>query len=247
MTTQNTHTNIGLVRWLLIQLAGVPGRLKMNNSATNPNQEIRSLLLDVAEQPIDRISMDQDLLDLANKARSSLFSWRGQFSPELVEFLLCQYAQADSVVLDPFAGSGTTLFEASRRHLCSYGAEINPAAFAMTSTVHFVNIPRQERKDWLSKAETVIEKFFPPEINLFTWSSYNSNHDIGNFSFHEAVQELTKESSSSNLLHTIIANTIMRYVDYSGNGNRQSIHDAFRRYSNIVNGLPHRSQPAQAL
>lgn len=53
----------------------------------------------------------QALLDIEEKTRSNLFAWRGQFSPQLIEILLSAYCPPDSVVLDPFAGSGTVLFE----------------------------------------------------------------------------------------------------------------------------------------
>jgi hypothetical protein len=66
------------------------------------------------------------LLNIEEKNRSNLFAWRGQFSPQLVECLLDAYCLPGSVVLDPFAGSGTVLFEAALRSLPAYGFEINP-------------------------------------------------------------------------------------------------------------------------
>ena len=78
---------------------------------------IVQLLEDIEKVPFDRQSIPQASLDLANKFRTSLFPWRGQFSPELVELFLNRYSQDSSVILDPFAGSGTTLFEAARKGL----------------------------------------------------------------------------------------------------------------------------------
>jgi DNA modification methylase len=60
----------------------------------------------------------------------------------LVEALLSKYSSPGDRVLDPFAGVGTTLFEASRKQLASYGTEINPAAIAMATTVMFVPLSR---------------------------------------------------------------------------------------------------------
>jgi len=53
--------------------------------------------------------LQSGLLNIEEKNRSNLFAWRGQFSPQLVECLLDAYCLPGSVVLDPFAGSGTTL------------------------------------------------------------------------------------------------------------------------------------------
>ena len=55
---------------------------------------------------------DMDL-NLKERSRTSLFPWRGQFSPQLIEILLNNFAKTNSIVLDPFVGSGTTLFESA--------------------------------------------------------------------------------------------------------------------------------------
>ena len=86
------------------------------------------------ETPVNRQDIPQDRLDLANKTRCNVFPWRGQFSPELVELLLSHYASSSAFVADPFAGVGTTLFEAARKGLPAIGVEINPAAVTMAGT-----------------------------------------------------------------------------------------------------------------
>lgn len=83
---------------------------------------------------------------------------RGQFSPEFIELMLTEYTCSDSVVADPFVGSGTTLFEAARKSLTCFGAEINPAAVVMARTVRFVNLKLLERKSYIRAAQTIIEK-----------------------------------------------------------------------------------------
>lgn len=209
--------------------------------------EVDTLFHEIALQPIDRVSIDQELLDLTHKERTSLFPWRGQFSPQLIELLLKEYARTNAAVLDPFVGSGTTLFEAARRYLTSYGAEINPAAFTMASTVHFVNVPLNERRDWLARAESLIRKFFRPDRDLFTWAEYLRIEDEPAVPFKEAVDNLFAEASFSPSLHTIVANTIMKYIDYEGNGNHRSISDAFRQYAKIVEKLPESQCQTSAL
>lgn len=49
----------------------------------------------------------QDKLDVKNKTRANLFNWRGQFTPQFVDYILENFAQNDDVVVDPFSGSGT--------------------------------------------------------------------------------------------------------------------------------------------
>ena len=49
---------------------------------------------------------EQKLLDVLDKDRANFFNWRGQFTPQFVEYILNQFYTKNSVVLDPFSGSG---------------------------------------------------------------------------------------------------------------------------------------------
>src|SRR5581483_9348070 len=136
---------------------------KSNSRQTGKNQEqlhafVASVLEEVNNVPYDTNSIPQENLDLANKFRTSLFPWRGQFSPELIELFLEEYSQKDTVVLDPFVGSGTILFEASAKGLTCYGAEINPSAIEMAKSAHFTNIPGSERKEVIQAALEVAKE-----------------------------------------------------------------------------------------
>src|SRR6266516_6375272 len=71
-----------------------------SNVETPPSLDM--LTKTISSIAYDRDSLPQENLDLANKFRSSLFPWRGQFSPELIEIFLDRYGQSNSVVLDPF-------------------------------------------------------------------------------------------------------------------------------------------------
>lgn len=71
----------------------------------------------IATYSIDREFLPQKKLDITERTRTSLYPWRGQFSPSLVDLLLEAYACDSAVVLDPFVGSGTTLFESARHGL----------------------------------------------------------------------------------------------------------------------------------
>ncbi|MDB9541142.1 DNA methyltransferase [Anabaenopsis tanganyikae CS-531] len=74
---------------------------------------------------------------MENKKRNSLFPWRGQFSPQLVEYLLAENSSNDFSILDPFCGCGTTLYEAARKNFTCYGTDVNPAAYIFSSIINF--------------------------------------------------------------------------------------------------------------
>ena len=95
----------------------------------------------------------QDRLDVREKSRSNLFNWRGQFTPQFVDYILDNFAKPDNTVIDPFSGSGTVLQECSTKFMTCYGFEINPAAYAMSKFFTFANIPFLERQSILSTLE----------------------------------------------------------------------------------------------
>ena len=106
--------------------------------------------------PIDKTSISQGELDIDNKTRSNLFAWNGQFSPQFVEALLSHYAQDGDVVIDPFAGSGTTLCEAARKGISAYGMELNVSAYYMAKTYELANKSLPEREILIDSVEEIL-------------------------------------------------------------------------------------------
>jgi len=103
----------------------------------------------------------QSLLDIEDKKRSNLFAWRGQFSPQLIECLLDAYCPPGSVVLDPFAGSGTVMLEAARMSLAASAFEINPSAWSFSKLYEFANLPCDTREIPIAGLRNRIQAEFP--------------------------------------------------------------------------------------
>ena len=100
-----------------------------------------------SETPINKKEIPQELLDIEDKKRSNFLPWKGQFSPQLIETLINKYANKNTVIFDPFLGSGTVLYEAGRLGVEAYGTEINPAALILANIYKFINVsPRQREK-----------------------------------------------------------------------------------------------------
>lgn len=102
--------------------------------------------------------LHQHLLDIADKSRSNPFAWRGQFSPQLVEVLIRNYAPPKGLILDPFLGSGTVLYEAARLGFPAFGAEINPAAIAFARVYELSNVPTAQRSALLRATEADLSR-----------------------------------------------------------------------------------------
>lgn len=124
----------------------------------------------------------QDLLNIVDKSRTSSFAWKGQFSPQLIEFLLSQYPSATSI-LDPFCGSGTVIYESllhNKTQIC--GIDINPAAIIFTKFSEYSRYNLVERKEYFSVTvhEIVqkIDKDLYPEaiVNTKILNHFKNNH-----------------------------------------------------------------------
>lgn len=90
-------------------------------------------------------TLDRQKLDVVDKKRSNIFGWRGQFTPEFVEYLLDEANEGTGLVVDPFCGSGTVLLECATRNRSALGFEINPAAYAMSRFFTLCKLSQEER------------------------------------------------------------------------------------------------------
>jgi len=119
----------------------------------------------------------QDKLDVKNKTRANLFNWRGQFTPQFVDYILENFAQNDGVVVDPFSGSGTVLLESARKDLVCYGYEINPAAYAMSKFFSFCNVVQDVRTEVASSLQSKVNKLLTKYDGLPMFSEEDSFRD----------------------------------------------------------------------
>lgn len=215
---------------------------------TLSNTSLVKLLEEIESLPYDRKSIPQESLDLANKFRTSLFPWRGQFSPELIELFLKKYSQDASVILDPFVGSGTTLFEAARRGLTCYAAEINPSAIEMASAAHFVNLPLTQRKQSIQIAVALAEECIHP----FTWDLFSyQNHDqppLQNFgdTVEASFGKMLKQAKNQPYVYNLLTNAIIRFMSYEIPRRETDFLRALQEHAAIVKNLPYSKRECRA-
>lgn len=104
----------------------------------------------------------QDRLNVTQKRRSNLFNWRGQFTPEFVEYMLDEFTNKSDFIIDPFSGSGTVLQEAILKEMAVQGFEINPSAYAMSKFFTFANDDLNLRWHLISQLENKINTLIQP-------------------------------------------------------------------------------------
>lgn len=133
-----------------------------NSIATIPAMltQIRQVATDFKQRNIASPSHIQSKLDIVAKTRTSLFPWRGQFSPQFIEHIFEEFAPTSGIVLDPFCGSGTVLAEAAREGLGAYGFDINPAAFLFASMHQLCNLSGVERHALIGRVSELLSRSY---------------------------------------------------------------------------------------
>ena len=193
-----------------------------------------------AATPLDRTSLPQGNLDVAERVRTNPFPWAGQFSPQLVEGLLTAYAPRNGVVLDPFVGSGTSLVEAARLGLPACGGDLNPAAVALARVYRLVNLDAAERAALLDGLrERLFEALGLPRGPLFfgeaRWPADCS-------ALESALVELWRESSPGPA-QTLTAALVVLCDFHREHLDAETIHKTWLRLERIVRTLPESTRP----
>lgn len=183
----------------------------------------------VRGRSVDKEFVPQELLDVAARERVSAFPWRGQFTPGLVGVLLDTYARAGATVLDPFAGSGTTLAEATRRNMAAIGAEVNPAALELARVFTLAGVGPPERKDVLERVRQ----------RLMALTGRGNDSPLGGAS-RGLVEEVVDcyESASSGYEANIIAVAMMLAMGDKRSLEAERLDRALSQIADVVVGLP---------
>jgi len=135
----------------------------------------------------------QENVDVKNRTRTNIFQWRGQFTPQLITYLLGNFASEKDIIVDPFSGSGTVLLESALKDLSCFGFEISPAAYAMSQFFSFANFKDTVRKEIFSGTEEKI-------IRLI------NDNDLLPFSTDENNLSLEKQNRFSDFTKLLVAN-----------------------------------------
>ncbi|MEC4984911.1 MAG: DNA methyltransferase [Oscillatoria sp. PMC 1068.18] len=215
------------------------------NSASS--RDLTQLFQTIDNFSCDRQSIPQDKLDLNHKSRTSLFPWRGQFSPQLVEVFLDHYTDEKSVIFDPFVGSGTTLFESARKGLTCYAAEINPAAVAMAKSIDFVNLNLPRRQKIIEATKSIItESLRPFEWNLFSYQQQSQVFALkNNDSKYNFLATLIQKYQQNSAIHNLLLNTAIRYENNYLNREITYLQRSVYEQDKIITSLPFSEQKYQ--
>lgn len=161
------------------------------------------------------ISFDQDKLNVMGKTRSNIFNWRGQFTPEFVEYIIDTFAKTANTTFDPFCGSGTVLLESARHGLASTGFEINPAAYAMAKFISLATLSKAKRISLCASLKERIESLIGNYHALPLFESETTFRNQYKNLIHFAADLL---SNINNKNEKIIALACLFHVESNGRG-----------------------------
>lgn len=185
-------------------------------------------------------ALPQSILNIEDKTRSNIFTWRGQFSPQLIENLLLSYCPKDAKILDPFAGSGTVLYEAACLGLSAFGCEVNPAAWILSRTYQLINLQLEERENLIISTIESFENYFPKDK---TFDNFSCELDISEFEI-----TLFKLYERINSLEKIIIETFVILLDLANNKlTMKHIHATFYKLCQVIKNFPYSQAPLNSL
>ena len=129
-----------------------------------------------AQKNLDTFGCDLSLIEFPEWQRTKhvhrLHPYLGKFIPQLVELFLRRFFREGDTVLDPFAGSGTTLVEASILGIGAFGIELSPfncLIIQAKTRRHNLATLRREVSDALGRLEAFSRELSPDaELPLFS-------------------------------------------------------------------------------
>jgi DNA modification methylase len=136
-----------------------------------------------------------------NYLTHGIHSYTAKFIPHMPRYFIEKYTKEGEIVLDPFAGSGTTLLEANLLGRNALGIDINPLA-VLIGRVKTTSIKKEELEkanrflfDALNKSKKSHKVNFP---NINHWFNDQSIYDLGKIKY--VINELYKNKQTNKKL-----------------------------------------------
>lgn len=192
-----------------------------------------------------KIILEQDKLNVKEKQRANLFTWRGQFTPQFVDYIIDRFSRKGFTVIDPFSGSGTVLQACARKGLSGYGYEINPAAYAMSKFFSLSNKCIKDREVIISDLQKKIHDLLHTFGGLPLFKNCSREYRIRFANLIDFSKELI--SSTSNKDEMVIAlNVIFSAENRKHKDLNSAIMSSFNFIKQATLSLPFTDAPIRA-
>jgi len=153
------------------------------------------------------MELTKDKLNVSLKTRANIFNWRGQFTPQFVEYIIDQSnLGANSTIADPFVGSGTVLIEAAKKGHNSIGFEINPAAYQMAKFYEYAKLDLEDRNRIINGVQSKLS-IITSELNgqlVFTDNKKYRESYFELIRIAKSINEVAEQEDQSFLINILI-------------------------------------------
>lgn len=133
--------------------------------------------------------------------------WRGNWSPYIPRNILLRYSKENDLVLDQFAGGGTTLVEAKLLNRNIIGIDVNDAALARCRDKISFEYKGADGKVYIHKGDArhldfIVDESIdlicthPPYANIIAYSE-DIEEDLSHFKVPEFLEEMKKVAAES--------------------------------------------------
>lgn len=184
---------------------------------TPKNPEVGEQLREVEEFPVQGEIVHGELLSLTLSTNTSglthgLHRFPAKYIPQVPRWAVSNFATAESVVLDPFMGSGTTLVEALCAVDRSYGTDIDPLARLITSAktgdfdpVRLTSIAKALGQAHLPQVSECLLPMFGVK-NIGHWFSKDTWKDLCRI--YAAIERLECSEAERDFFFTVFSSTL---------------------------------------
>lgn len=189
--------------------------------------------------------LDVNRLNVTHKSRANLLTWRGQFTPQLVDYIVESFSTPDQLVVDPFSGSGTVLLESAARNLPCFGNELNPAAYLMSKLFHLVNFDPPARKDLLDQCKQNMDALLHGYTDLPLTTPANGHRAKYSNLLHFAT-DILAASQSDSMKSCLTANILFKAEASRSGQLTEAVQHSYDYIASIVQALPYSTSPVDA-
>lgn len=198
---------------------------RRRTASTHREPAMGEQLREVEEFPWHTEIEHGELLSLTLSAKTSglthgLHRFPAKYIPQVPRWAINNFATADSIVFDPFMGSGTTLVEALCAVNHSYGTDIDPLArliaSAKTGNFDASRLRSIATALYPDKLPLIYECFLPMDgvKNVTHWFSESAWNDLCRL--YVAIEQLDCSESERSFFHAIFSSTL-RWVSNADN------------------------------
>ncbi|MCT3805535.1 hypothetical protein CMU96_06940 [Elizabethkingia anophelis] len=185
------------------------------------------------------MNLVQERLDVKNKSKSNFFNWRGQFTPDFVEYILENIGIKDnSIVADPFAGSGTVLIESLLKNFNTVGFELNPSAFLMSDFYKYSRLSFDERRKFIINIEKMILPLIQNHADILIFNNNEKNEYRELYKGLILIAESFKSISNENIKPFLINILFLSEKDKKMTI-KESILQSLKKLSQFLMSLPY--------